>query len=58
VGVDAMSKEPVTWDSEYFDHVEELLDALSDGYGINAPGEEDEAHYEKMLADLRDARMS
>lgn len=52
-----MSKEPVTWDSEYFDHVEELLDALSDGYGINAPGEEDEAHYEEMLADLRQERM-
>lgn len=51
-----MTKEPITWDEEYLDHVEELLDALADGFGINAPNDEDADAYQAMLDDLQDAR--
>lgn len=51
-----MTEEPLTWDDEYLDHVEELLDALADGYGINSPGPEDAESYREMLNDLRESR--
>jgi len=51
-----MTQEPVILPSDHLDQIEAVLDALSDGYGINAPSEEQRTDYREMYEELQEAR--
>lgn len=51
-----MVQEPIILDGEHLDQIEALLDALSDGYGINAPPTEEQDEYQEMLDNLVESR--
>lgn len=49
-------REPIVLDSDDLDHVEELLEALSEGYHIISEDPEKQEQYEAMLERLQEAR--
>jgi hypothetical protein len=51
-----MTQEPVILPSDHLNQIEAVLDALSDGYGINAPTEAEQGDYQEMFEELQEAR--
>mgnify|MGYP006276935967 CR=1 FL=1 len=49
-------REPLVMDSEHLDHLEELVEALSEGYHVIAETPERRAYYEALLEELRNSR--
>ncbi|UBF22199.1 hypothetical protein HRTV-2_gp51 [Halorubrum virus HRTV-2] len=50
-------REPLVMHSEDLDHIEEMVEALSEGYHINAPTtDETRDYYSELLDRLQEAR--
>ncbi|WP_372611561.1 hypothetical protein [Halomonas sp.] len=51
-----MAREPLVLDTEDLDHIEELLETLSEGYHVLGPDEEKREQYEGMHKRLQESR--